>query len=60
MRTLEECEDLWTVAGLRKDGAEAPAGSAEEPLEPPGPARVGQPLLRVPPLVALEALPVVG
>ena len=24
-RTLEECEDLWAVAGLRKDGAEAPA-----------------------------------
>jgi hypothetical protein len=24
-RTLDECEDLWTVAGLRKDGAEAPA-----------------------------------
>ena len=23
-RTLEECEDLWTVAGLRKDGGEAP------------------------------------
>jgi hypothetical protein len=23
--TLEECEDLWAVAGLRKDGAEAPA-----------------------------------
>jgi hypothetical protein len=21
---LEECEDLWAVAGLRKDGAEAP------------------------------------
>ncbi len=25
MRTLEECEDLWAVAGLRKDAAEAPA-----------------------------------
>ena len=24
-RTLDECEDLWAVAGLRKDGAEAPA-----------------------------------
>ena len=24
-RTIEECEDLWAVAGLRKDGAEAPA-----------------------------------
>ena len=24
-RALEECEDLWAVAGLRKDGAEAPA-----------------------------------
>ena len=24
-RTLEECEDLWAVAGLRKDGAETPA-----------------------------------
>jgi hypothetical protein len=24
-RTLEECEDLWAVAGLRKGGAEAPA-----------------------------------
>ena len=24
-RTLEECDDLWAVAGLRKDGAEAPA-----------------------------------
>ncbi len=23
-RTLDECEDLWAVAGLRKDGAEAP------------------------------------
>ena len=25
IRTVEECEDLWAVAGLRKDGAEAPA-----------------------------------
>ena len=24
-RALEECEDLWAVAGLRKDSAEAPA-----------------------------------
>jgi len=24
-RALDECEDLWAVAGLRKDGAEAPA-----------------------------------
>ena len=24
-RALEECEDPWAVAGLRKDGAEAPA-----------------------------------
>ena len=24
-RALEECEDVWAVAGLRKDGAEAPA-----------------------------------
>ena len=24
-RALEECEDLWAVAGLRKDNAEAPA-----------------------------------
>jgi len=24
-RTIEECEDLWAVAGLRKDGAESPA-----------------------------------
>ncbi|MEX2223318.1 MAG: hypothetical protein WEG40_16125 [Candidatus Rokuibacteriota bacterium] len=24
-RALEECEDLWAVAGLRKDAAEAPA-----------------------------------
>ena len=24
-RALEECEDLWAVAGLRKEGAEAPA-----------------------------------
>jgi hypothetical protein len=24
-RLLEECEDLWAVAGLRKDSAEAPA-----------------------------------
>jgi hypothetical protein len=24
-RTVEECEDLWAVAVLRKDGAEAPA-----------------------------------
>jgi hypothetical protein len=24
-RTLEECEDLWAVAGLRKDAGEAPA-----------------------------------
>ena len=23
VRTLDECEDLWAVAGLRKDGAEA-------------------------------------
>lgn len=23
-RSLEECEDLWAVAGLRKDAAEAP------------------------------------
>jgi len=23
-RALEECEDLWAVAGLRKDNAEAP------------------------------------
>src|SRR6266849_3068548 len=35
-------------------------GSAEKPLEPPGPAGVGQPLLRVLALIALEALPVVG
>jgi len=24
-RTLEECDDLWAVAGLRKDATEAPA-----------------------------------